>query len=291
MSERLVDKIGALLAKAESTDSQHERDALISKAQELATANAISLEMARQRKADRSKRERPLQKDVRLFAYGDKSKTKGLFVWLWVAIARENDVKVNIAQDSSSIYAFGFGSDIEVCETLYASLSVQMVATAEVYLKSCAYKSETVTVTKRTGSAYWGFNYETVTKPVSGQTARRNFYQGFTAAISERLREAREATEARVVEDTVLDETLSPTPTLADDRAPLAKVTGDLVLREKREEVADFYMATSRAKGSYRGGRTGATVRGARGAGHTAGRNADLGGSRPRIGGSPRAIA
>lgn len=291
MTDRLVDKIGALLAKAESTDSEHERNALISKAQELATSNAISLELARQRKADKTKRETPVQKEIRLFDYGDKSKTKSLFIWLWIAIAREQDLKVNIFHNSSGVIAFGFPSDIEVTETLYASLSVQMVAAAEAYLKSGEYKNELVTTTKRTGDRYWGYDYQTVTKPLSGQTARRNFYQGFTSAISERLREAREAAEAKVVEDTVFDETLSPEPAPADDTAPIVKVTGDLVLREKREEVEEFYKAQSRAKGSYRGGRTGASSRGARSAGHTAGRNADLGGGRQGIGGGYRAIA
>lgn len=292
MSERLVEKIGALLAKAESTDSEHERNALISKAQELATANAISLEMARQRKADKTKRERPVQKDIRLFAHGDKSKTKSLFVWLWVAIARENDLKVNIFHNSSGVIAFGFPTDIEIVETLYASLSIQMVTAAEAYLKSGEYKNEMVTTTRRVKDGWYGSRTEQVTKPLSGQTARRNFYTGFSTAIGERLREARLDAEAKVVEETAFDETLGADPfePMGDSATPVEKVTGDIVLREKREEVADFYKAESRAKGSYRGGRTSGHSRGATNAGHTAGRNASLGGSRAGIGGAARAL-
>ena len=44
-----MDRIDALLAKAESTDSTHEADALVAKAQQLATLHAVDLATARQR--------------------------------------------------------------------------------------------------------------------------------------------------------------------------------------------------------------------------------------------------
>lgn len=285
MTDRLIDRIGALLAKAESTDSEHERDALISKAQELATQNAISLELARQRKTDKAKRERPVQKSIQLFPLDDKSKTRSLFILLWVAIARENDCQVNIYSSSTGVIVFGFPSDIEVVETLYTSLSVQMVTAAGVYLKSGTHKNETVVTQRMVRDHYWGVSrIEEVIKPLSGQTARRNFYEGFSSTVSERLRTARLEQEAKNVD---VDDSNEPPaffePT--EVQSPLVKVTGELVLREKREEVADFYKASSRARGSYRGGRTHARSGGALNAGRDAGRRARLGGGDAGIGG------
>lgn len=282
MSERLVDRIGALLAKAESTDSEHERDALVSKAQELATANAISLEAARQRKKDTTKRERPVQKTIRLFDHYDRSRTKSFFVLLWVTIARENDVECNVYNDSSGVIAFGMDSDIEVVETLYTSLAVQMVAAGDAYIKSGEYKNEYIDVIKRDR---WGDVWVEY-KPVHGQTARRNFYEGFRNAIGDRLAQAREAAEAQVVSPVDNGEGVA----LADDSAPVVPVTGDLVLRSKREEVSEFYRANTRARGSYRGGRASGYATGAQSAGRQAGRNAHLGGSPTAVGGAKRAI-
>lgn len=79
MRSRLIDKIDALLAKAESTDSLYERDALISKAQELANANAIPLEIPGQNKGDGFESKKSVSKDFGLFAHFDKPETEELF--------------------------------------------------------------------------------------------------------------------------------------------------------------------------------------------------------------------
>ena len=69
----LMGKIGALLMKAESTDSEHERDALMSKAQELATVASIDLEVARNKQKDKHKREQVTSGHIDMFEWGDKS--------------------------------------------------------------------------------------------------------------------------------------------------------------------------------------------------------------------------
>ena len=41
--DRLVDRIGKLLAQAEGTDNEHEASAFVERAQQLATAHAVDL--------------------------------------------------------------------------------------------------------------------------------------------------------------------------------------------------------------------------------------------------------
>jgi len=65
----LMGKIGALLMKAESTDSEHERDALMSKAQELATVASIDLELARNKQKDKHKREQVTSRHINMFEW------------------------------------------------------------------------------------------------------------------------------------------------------------------------------------------------------------------------------
>ncbi len=54
--DRLVDRVGKLLAQAEGTDNEHEAAAFVERAQQLATAYAVDLERARQRQRDRQQR-------------------------------------------------------------------------------------------------------------------------------------------------------------------------------------------------------------------------------------------
>ena len=60
--DRLVDRIGKLLAQAEGTDNEHEAAAFVERAQALATAYAVDLELARTRQRQRAQRgtEEPL---------------------------------------------------------------------------------------------------------------------------------------------------------------------------------------------------------------------------------------
>jgi len=252
----LMEKIGALLMKAESTDNEHERDAFMSKAQQLATVAAIDLEVARTRQKDKHKRETPTMQTIRLFDYADRSTTKAFFVNLMLAIGRENDLRFTIAHNSTYINAYGFPSDIDVTEALYNSLSVQMVAAAERYLKTGEYKKETVQYEVNNG--WWGS--DVVTKPMHGKTARRSFYTAFTSEIGARLHEAREvAAEATVTTDD-------------------GETSGALVLASKYDEVSEYYRDNNNARGSYRGGGYESRGRGAQSAGRQAGASARLGG-------------
>ena len=73
----LMDKIGALLLKAERTDNEHEQDAFFQKAQQLATLASIDLEAARLRQETKEQRETPEARHVRLFERYDRSLIPG----------------------------------------------------------------------------------------------------------------------------------------------------------------------------------------------------------------------
>lgn len=244
--DRLVDKVGKLLAQAEGTDNEHEAAAFVERAQRLATEHAVDLERARARQRDRHRRDggEPLvQERLHVGVRGRRGNRHR--VLLYVAVARVNDVLVNISRDSTFVLGFGYRADLEVVERLWASLAVQMTGAAQRRLDAGEHRGAGVPALS------W----------------RLSFYDGFIAAIGERLAAAREravADQLRVV--------------------PAGEPTAALVLRAKADRVQSFYATASDARGSWRGAHTGRTaVSGsARQAGRAEGQRADLGQDRLR---------
>lgn len=246
-ADPLLDKISRLLAKAESTDSPAEAEALVAKAQQLATAHAIDLAAARARHTDRSRRQVPEQRTV---AVGLRGK-RGLrhLVQLFVVVAATNEVRVDAARDNSHVVLYGFAADLDVVERLWSSLSVQLAGSAQRRLAAGEHH--------RAGPRGTA---------VAASTWRVGHAEGFVAAVHERLRVARAAA------------------VLAADEhgydGPAAAGGAELVLRAKAEEVAQFHAGASDARGSWRGWRGGASPAQARSAGHSDGQRARLGGER-----------
>jgi hypothetical protein len=89
-------------------------------------------------------------------------------VQLFVVIAAANDVKCDIASNSTFVYAYGFAEDIDATHALYTSLVLQMVRASKDYIASGAHR------------------------PTPTITARINFQLAFGARIGQRLAEARE---------------------------------------------------------------------------------------------------
>lgn len=277
MADKLLDRLAKILNQAENASTDAERDAFMSRAQLMATDNAIDLAVARQHTAKKEQREQPEVRRITLGPRGAKGNAKK--VLLASAIMNINDVKCDYFHDSSGIVAYGFPSDIDVSEALYASLVVQMTTAGDAYIKSGEYKSETVTAMKKTkvGGGYdWTgryrneYDYEYVTKPVDGRVARGSFYDGFRAEITNRLRAAKnEAVAAYDDNHTDLDVTVTPS---GFDSAPGAA----LALVQKEVEVRDFYKESSRAKGSWKGGSSSGSSSAGRSAGRAAGANARL---------------
>jgi hypothetical protein len=98
-------------------------------------------------------------------------------VQLFVLIAAANDVKCDIASNSTFCYAYGFAEDIDATHALYAGLVVQMVRASDAYLASGAHR------------------------PTPTITARLNFQLAFGARVGQRLSEAREEGRREATKD------------------------------------------------------------------------------------------
>ena len=264
MSDKDLTRIAALLRKAEGTDNEHEADAYLQAAQRLATLASVDLAVARAHTERRERRAVPSQRSI---VIGESGK-RGLrtYVQLFLAIGRANNLTCDIARDSSRVYAYGFDTDIDMVETLYASLVVQMVRASDGYIKSGDYARELVTrrvKVERPGRyGRWAEGYEFHDRPVHASTARINFQEAFAARIGERLSQARRQAEEQMVA-----------------QLPLAERSGvALVLRNNEVEVLDHYRAHSKARGSWAGNRaTSGYSERSRRAGDAAGRLARLG--------------
>jgi len=278
MSDKDLTRIAALLRKAEGTDNEHEADAYLQAAQRLATLASVDLAVARAHTHRQERRAVPTQRSILI---GESGK-RGLrtYVQLFLAIGRANNLKCDIARDSSRVYAFGFDTDIDMVQTLYASLVVQMVRASDAYIKSGDYARELVTKRVRGEARYvrWDgtaeYDYELADRPVHATTARINFQQAFATRIGQRLTDARQDAEQQMVAE-----------------LPAAERSGvALVLRNKEVELVDHYKANSTARGSWGGARatSGYSERSQR-AGDRAGRLARLGAERS-IGGQRTGI-
>ncbi len=173
--DKMLARIAALLRQAEGTDNPHEADAFMTAAQRLATAASIDLAVARSHAADRSPAQAPTQRTITVGAAG----TKGLrtYVQLFVLIAAANDVKCDVASNSTFLYAYGFPEDIDATHALYASLVVQMVRASDAYLASGAHR------------------------PTPTITARLNFQLAFGSRVGQRLAEARDEARREATRD------------------------------------------------------------------------------------------
>lgn len=234
MSERYLTRLAALLRQAESTDNENEAEAFMAAAQRLATMTSIDLAMARAHIARRERRATPIAKRIEIGPSGKRALRT--YVQLFLAIARANDLTCDLASNSTYVIAYGFETDIEVCEALYASLVVQMVRASDAYLRSGHYRRESHYVEERGTDGRW----RTVRKPVHGITARISFQTAFAARIGERLAAEREHATTEVL-------------AAAARAAPTGSPGTALVLQEKALEISDFYLRTSTARGHWRG--------------------------------------
>lgn len=179
MSERIIDKIGKLLAQAEGTSNEHEADAFVSRAQELATAYAVDLELARSRQAARRLRAGEEAFEQRTLQVGERGRRGNRqLVTLYLVVAQANDVLVNVAHDSTFVIGFGYAADLEVVERLWASLATQMATAAGRRLRAGEHRAAGV------AAVSW----------------RLSFYEGWLHAVQSRLEQARARALAQPVQ-------------------------------------------------------------------------------------------
>ncbi len=242
-----LDRIAALLAKAERTDNEAEADAYLMKAQQLATLASIDLAVARARTARREARQQP---ESRTTTIGEKGRRANPhLIALYVAIAHANDARVDVASNSTYVIGYGMAADLDVVETIFGSLAVHMVHAGQAYVVAGDWRGETYVATS-------GRERRGTRRPHTAQTARAAFYRAYVERISERLEQARRD---------ALDHA-------RHEPASHGRSDGALVLRRKAAEVRDFHAQASRARGTW-GGYAGAVRRPA-GSAADAGRSA-----------------
>ena len=242
-----LDRIAALLAKAERTDNEAEADAYLMKAQQLATLASVDLAMARARIARREARQQP---ESRTTTIGEKGRRANPhLISLFVSIGHANDAKVDVAANSTYVIAYGMPADLDVVATMFGSLAVHMVHASQGYVTGGTWRGESYVA--RVASRRRGER-----RPHTAQTARATFYRAYVERISERLVQARQEALAR----------------LARPGPSVDRVDGALVLREKAIEVHAYHSSQSQARGSW-GGYSGA-VRSPSGSAAEAGRGA-----------------
>lgn len=115
-NEKIVSRVQALLAKAESTTYPEEAEALVAKAQELMARYAIDEAVSLQQRAAGS---RPKLQRMTIEAPYITAKAS-----LLGAIGRANDVQV-VYNRSGGASLIGYDADIEIVELLFSSLLIQ----------------------------------------------------------------------------------------------------------------------------------------------------------------------
>jgi hypothetical protein len=230
-----INRIAALLAMAESTTNEHEADAFLKKAQQLATNASVDLAMARAQTARKEAREKPISKTI---AVGElRQRANKHLVELFIQLGWANDLQMDIAHNSTYVIAYGMPSDIEVTEMLFNSVSTQMVVFANEWIRSKKWQDDTYFGSKLHKSGY----KIPVRKKHTAATARGAFYAAFIKRVAKRVQEARtEVIKERTKQDNSTNETKSVISTA-------------LVLREKTAEVKDFHKQTSNARGKWSG--------------------------------------
>jgi hypothetical protein len=269
----MIDRIAKLLALAEQAGTPEEAETAFAKAQELASRHSIDLELARV-KAAPGVREKPVKRTITMGTRGKR--VNASLVALFDTIGRSNDVRVLVAQDSTYVVAHGIPSDIDQTEAIWASVAPTMVRFGDAHVrdKDAAWRSEWDTV--------WDpSEYTYVKKAVSGQGARRSFYDGFISKIGTRLSIARAAqikdADARHFHDV---------PAEAADVPNNLPIGTALVLKDKAAEVEEFMYGEfkrqhGRKPGSWKGGRSnGTSSHSSHNAGSAAANNAALGNRR-----------
>ncbi|MFP4635574.1 MAG: DUF2786 domain-containing protein, partial [Nitriliruptoraceae bacterium] len=178
-TDDLIERIGALLAKAESTEHEAEAQALIAGAQRLATTHQIDIAHAEQTRQRAHRREQPEQRRVTIGPRGRQHNARLLV--LQTVVAHANDVKVDMLSDSTVAFLYGFPSDLHLVETLYASLAVQMTGAAQDAIDRGVHRRDEHAYL--TGNGTWR---------TDARVYRANIYDGFTVAIAKRLDDARD---------------------------------------------------------------------------------------------------
>jgi hypothetical protein len=246
-----LERIAALLAKAERTDNEAEANAYLTKAQMLATLASIDLAAARNHTRS-TQMLTPVSRTVTIGVKGKRANTH--LVNLFVNVAHSNSAHVDVARDSTYVISYGMPSDLDSIETLFSSLAVQMTTHGNAFVNAGSWRGEQFDGRVRVAGGYRRRRIE-----FTAQTARAAFYRAYIVRIGERLQEGR----AEAIRE---NDSQSTQP---------GAVSGALVLADREKEVSSFHRKNSQARGSW-GGYSGVATSNS-GSAASAGRNAASG--------------
>ncbi len=202
---KTLDRLGKILALADSGATEEERSHALRMAEDMAATLGVELAVARAHHASKTERETPQKR--RVVVGNERSRYNAYLVELYCAIAGPHDVVVTVGWRNLHVVAFGLPSDLDIVEALFAVCAVAMVTDADHTLRRGEHKTA-------------GMHGQ----PVDGRVYRAHFYRGFHSQLQTRLWDART--------------TAIRNSTGAGDEAGAGT---DLVLREKAAEVHDFY--------------------------------------------------
>jgi hypothetical protein len=198
MPDGVLDKVRALLAKAESTPFEAEAEAFTAKAQELMARHRIESAILGMRA---HARDDPRSRRVLVPAPYAEAKAA-----LLANIAHANGCSAVWSKDLGFTTVFGFGSELDAVDTLFVSLLVQAAGAL-----------------RRHGAKVDSFGRRRTKR------FRRSFLLSFAVRIGERL----EATVAAAVSDARVEVGVELVPALAD-REARARAAADAAFPETR---------------------------------------------------------
>lgn len=138
-SSEMTAKVAKLLRQAEgASEGSPEREVFMEKAIALSAAYSIDLAVARAHTAKKERAEVPEERKFQTGVYGARYRQKAgskHMTDLMLAILSANDCRAMIGGDGIWVFGHGMPSDLDLCERLFALLSVQMVSEADAALK------------------------------------------------------------------------------------------------------------------------------------------------------------
>lgn len=239
-----ADKIAKLLAKAEGASTEAEATAFFEAAERLMLKWGIDSLMLQQHNGTAAKED--IEKRAFVWTGSSVHTTWMNDVMLMSAIAGHNNMHMLMSKERRTMYLVGFASDIDRAVQAFTTLVVQMNRFAAAEWKTVPGDEKA-----------WMGQYDK-------RVWQRSFRDGFVDRIAARLREVRRDVHQEAAEQ---------------------HGSGmELVLRDRKAQVDEFYDNLSKGTSRARGGRTNY---GARSAGSAAASRADMG--QTGVGRGPRA--
>jgi hypothetical protein len=168
-SDKILERVRGLLAKAQSTEFPEEAEALAAKAQELMTRHSLDAAMVEAAQQRHGAGAAPELMVIKL--HPPYVNAKSVLVG---SVARANRCQAVLDSKSESAYVVGFATDLEAVNVLFTSLLAQ----------------STTSMLRAARQPQVARTMHAQPPDTSSRTFRQSFLVSFAARISERLQEA-----------------------------------------------------------------------------------------------------